>query len=122
MNTGLEEMGLASLIEHYEKAAVRHGEATLSGANDEANQAHDDIAAIYRELRRRGPMAQRGLLPLLERSDAGVRLWAASHALEFCPEAGETVLEAVKRSVGGLVGFSAAMTLQQWRAGTLSFP
>jgi hypothetical protein len=122
MNTVFEEMGVADLIDRYAEAAARHGAATSSGAFEEANESHDEIAAIYRELRCRGPADQRALLPLLDRSDAGVRLWAASHALEFCPEEGERALEALHRDVKGLIGFSAGMTLEQWRTGTLSFP
>ena len=52
---------------------------------------HAEIAAVYRELRRRGPDDQGALLELLQHDDAGVRLWAAAHALEFAPERGEPV-------------------------------
>jgi hypothetical protein len=67
-----------------------HGQATLDGDLDVANENADRIAAIYRELRRRG--AESVLLTLLNSRDEGVLAWAAAHALEFAPERGEPVL------------------------------
>jgi hypothetical protein len=58
---------------------------------------------------------------LLEDPDPGVRAWPAAHALEFAPELGENVLEALAAE-GGLTGFDAEMTLEVWRGGTLKFP
>lgn len=83
------------------------------------NANHDIVADVYRELRRRG--SESILLALLDNPDAGVRAWAASHALEFAPDQGEPVLKALA-SDEGLLGFSAEMTLREWRKGTLSFP
>lgn len=109
-----------TLLLEYEEAARRHGEAAAAFDSDSANQAHDVVAAVYRELRRRGRSAQLGLLPLLASQSLDVRLWAASHALEFEPHAAEPVLTALELA-GGLVGFNAKMTLEQWRRGKLRF-
>ncbi len=87
-----------------------------------ANEAHEVIAATYRELRRIGIDAQRALLPLLDDPDAGVRLWASSHALEFSPSDAERVLTVLENMPKSFVGISAKITLQQWRQGKLRFP
>jgi hypothetical protein len=109
------------LVEAYRNAAKLHGEATDTGDHRAANKSAELIAAIYAELRRRGTAAQRELLPLLTDPVAGVQLWSASHALEFSPDDGESVLKQLS-SRGPFLGLTAEMTLKEWRAGRLRFP
>lgn len=112
---------VVQLVNSYREAAKLHGEATESGDHKAANKAAERIAAIYAELRRRGAAAQAELLPLLAEPALGVRLWAASHALEFSPAEGEVTLKQLSAG-GALLGMSADMTLKEWRAGRLRFP
>lgn len=112
---------LAELINAYSESAKIQGEATESGDYKTGNKASDLISAIYSELRRRGPDAQRALLPLLEADNPGVKLWAASHAMDFSPSDGEPVLVSLI-PVGRFLGLSAQTTLSEWRKGRLSFP
>ena len=79
------------------------------------------VAAVYRELKRRGRGAQRLIRSLLYSPELGLRAWAASHALEFAPDEGVPVLEALSKEPKWL-GFSAQMTLKIWRDGKLTFP
>jgi hypothetical protein len=116
-----KKAGIDELLDAYEQAAVIAGKATESGDYKANNKAVDTIQAVYAELRSRGPEARRALLGLLGHEDPGVRLWAASHALDFSPGDGEPVLEELC-SVGQLLGFSAKTTLQEWRKGNLKFP
>lgn len=111
-----------ALISRYVDAASRNAAATLRSDEDEANRAHDELAQIYRELRRRGADDQAALLDLLEHDDTGVRMWAAAHALEFAPERGEPVLRQTRAQMKNLLGFVAGMTLARWREGELEFP
>jgi hypothetical protein len=109
------------LIIAYREAAKRHGEATTQGDHKAANESAELIAAIYSEIKRRGLDAKRQLLPLLHDLIPAVRLWAASHALEFSPNEGEITLEQISKNQGFLA-FDAKMTLKEWRAGRLRFP
>jgi hypothetical protein len=109
------------LIETYRSAAKLHGEATEAGDHKTANKSAELIGALYAELRRRGATAQRALLPLLTDPASGVRLWSASHALEFSPEHGEPILKELASS-GPFLRLTAEMTLKEWRAGRLRFP
>lgn len=106
-------------IEAYAEAAMDHAAATLQGDHRRANRAHDVIAAIYRARRNNGTRAE--LLPLLEHPEPGVRAWAASHALEFASALAVPVLEELATDAS-LLGFSARMTLSEYRAGRLRFP
>ncbi len=112
---------IADLLKMYSEAASAHGISTAKGDYREGNKQHEIIAAVYRELRRRGLDAQRSLLILLDSPDDAVRNWSASHSLEFAPEAGEPVLESLATN-SGIQGFNAKMVLKEWRKGTLSFP
>lgn len=117
----VESKSNEELIRLYEKAAHDHRQATDRGEPKAGNKAADLVATIYHELRKRGPAAQSLLLPLLETADSGVRGWAAAHALEFAPEKGEPVLEALSNEPR-LLGFSAKTTLKVWKEGNLKFP
>lgn len=110
---------IPELLSAYRDAATRHGKATETGDHKAANKMANVVATVYSELRRRG--AREHLLPLLTDEAGGVRLWAASHALEFAPQQGAQVLTSLA-SAGRLLGMSAEMTLREWRAGRLQFP
>jgi hypothetical protein len=112
----LRAESIADLLALYEKSAIEHRRASNSIA---ANKAADVVAAVYRELRRRGEQAL--LLPLVRSPRPEVRSWAAAHALEFAPEQGVPVLEDLSNEPRSL-GFSAKMTLKVWREGNLRFP
>jgi hypothetical protein len=87
----LQKASLEELVHEYEQAAAAHGKALAAGSHRAANRAHDRLAAVYRELRRRAEAPR--LLPLLGSQDENVRLWVAAHALEFAPESeGYTLL------------------------------
>jgi Domain of unknown function (DUF2019) len=116
-----EKKAEISLVELYRTAAEAHAEAIQRGDHVDANAAADRIAAIYAELKRRGIEHQSKLLALLSDTSAGVRLWSASHALEFAAPLAQETLEQLSRCRNHL-GFSARMTLNMWRAGTLQFP
>lgn len=106
------------LIAKYRDAAWRHGHRKTPKA---INKAADEIAQIYRELRRRGPEATARLLPLLSDEDDSVRGCAAAHALEFSPEKGEPVLEELAAGKPGAINMESYMTLKLWREGRLKF-
>jgi hypothetical protein len=116
-----QRLSVDQLLARYQRAASRHGEATLSTDASSGNADANTVAEVYRELRRRG--SETTLLVLLESSDLGVRAWAAAHAMAFAPAEGEPVLTALAESgESGLIGFGAEMTLDEWRKGRLRFP
>lgn len=121
VRTNMAGLATEALVEKYAAAAAKHGEAIEAGNPRVANRNADTIAAIYRELRKRGLEAQRQLLPLLTRPEPGIRGWAGAHALEFSPPEGERILTELASVKASLVGFSAEMTLKQWRLGRLRF-
>jgi hypothetical protein len=117
----LRNAELSELIAAYSEAAQIEGQAIESGDFRTENKASDLLAAIYSELRRRGREAQCALLPLLNERDPGIRLWAASHALDFSPSDGQPVLEALV-PIGKFLGLCAKATLDEWRRSRLRFP
>lgn len=97
------------LVTAYRAAAKAHGdeEADVLASHQSAHL----LAAIYAELRQRGIEHQSQLLPLLSDINASVRLWSASHALEFDSPRGEAVLERLA-SAKGAIGLTAEITLE----------
>lgn len=110
-----------ALLSLYAEAAAEHGKASHEGDFKTVNQQHAILATVYRELRSRGRESQLALLPLLRHQDTYVRGWAASHALEFAPAEAEAALKELSAQ-GGLAGFGAEITLEEWRKGALEFP
>lgn len=117
----LKRAKVDELLVMYANAAVAHGQATIKGDFRNGNPQADIIFAIYRELRARGESAQHSLLSLIGHSDSSVRCWVAAHAMEFAPDRGQPVLEALSQEQG-LIAFTAEMTLEQWKKGKLKFP
>jgi len=115
------ELGIDELVEIYKNAASAHRRASDVGDFRKGNKEFDVVAAVYRELRKRGESAQRALLPLLEDEDLGVKVSVAARAMEFAPELGQPILEMLSRE-RGTVGLNASMVLKVWREGTLRFP
>jgi len=113
---------LEALIEAYGTAAKKHHAANLVGDWRTGNPQATIVFAIYREIRRRGIVAQNALLSLIDDEDWGVRLWASAHALEFDADRGVPVLEELAKTAPWPENFSAKITLQLWREGELEFP
>ena len=115
-------MEVDGIVDVYVAAAAHHYGATQHGDAKGAKLAFDTVAAAYRELRVRGPEAQRALLPLLRHENPAVRLAAGAHALEFAPEEGGPALTELAEEDETSVAFDAEMTLELWRGGELRFP
>ena len=110
------------LVQAYREAAAQQWSAIASGKKKAAQSSSVAVVRIYSELRQRGVNAQGMLLTLLHDIDPGVRVWAASHAMEFAPDKGEPVLRELAEQPRGLTGLIAEHALRQWRDGTLFFP
>jgi hypothetical protein len=111
-------MGLAKDIEGYAAAARRHGEASLAGDSDAANNAYRELDRCWNRIRLSAADWQSPFLALLHDDSAWVRLWSASHAVHIDAERAVPVLEALT-SEPGFLGFDAQMTLKTFREGKL---
>ena len=113
---------IAGLLREYADAAVSHRSASRAGNHQVANQSYGRLAAVVRELGARGPTEHAAILQLLDDDRLEVRGWAPAHSLQCDPSRAESTLEQIARGPPSMEEFSAKMVLQQWRAGTLSFP
>jgi hypothetical protein len=112
---------VASLLEHYIRQASLYGHALSEGNSKQANKCHAELAKLHRKLRAQGEAAQGELLGLLEHPEPAVRIWAATHVLEFAPERGEPVLARIAQEEAAPLSLSAEFTLERWREGALSW-
>ncbi|MCY1074686.1 DUF2019 domain-containing protein [Archangium lansingense] len=108
------------LVEEFGTLSAEHGRDIEGAKPKAANRKFDVLVAIRRELRERGPEAQRQLLKLMDSPEPGTRYWVASYALEFAPSEAELVLAELAKIPRSFVGFTAELTLQQWKAGTFN--
>lgn len=102
----------------FRETATNCGEAMRDGHPKLANLAFDYMIVILRELSLRGTRSMTVLLPLLGDEDKWTRLHAATALLFYLSENACPVLEELCRE-GRSLGFTAEMTLKQWRAGKL---
>jgi hypothetical protein len=119
--TKINDPVIQSFVHAYTVAAAKHGQATRESDPETGNEQAEVIEGVYHELRALGRDAQLQLLDLLDNSNPSVRLWAASHALEFAPEQGKPALEELL-DYDGWIGITAEITLEEWSKGTLRFP
>ncbi|MFE8598322.1 DUF2019 domain-containing protein [Archangium violaceum] len=115
--TQLKNLSVEQLIEITRTASAERWLAIYAGKPKDGNRMFDLLVAIRRELRMRGLDAQRQFLGLLDDPDPGTRCWAAVSVLEFAPSEGERVLAELAKLPDSLVGLSAEMTMEQWKAG-----
>ncbi len=108
----------SDLIQKYKKAAELHGEGTLEGNSNKTSSAHDILIAVYSELKNNDSV--KDLRVLIKDPNSSVRTWSAMHLLPFFEDESINVLDEVSKEKS-LVGFSASMTLKEWRAGKLKF-
>ncbi|MDJ0946437.1 MAG: hypothetical protein QNJ30_23540 [Kiloniellales bacterium] len=119
----LQENSLEELLAAYRVAAVAHTKGNDQGTPEQTNEAADRLAAIYQELRRRGPGPLGMLSRYLDDIHPGVRCWAAGHVLlGIDTERAEKVLRRLSDQYSGALGFNAQMILELWRKGELEFP
>lgn len=105
------------LVEEFRTLSAGHGHDIEEGKPKAANRKYDALITIRKELRARGMEADRHLLGLLDDPEPGTRYWAASSVLDFAPKEAERVLSELANLPKSLVGFTAELTLQQWKAG-----
>jgi hypothetical protein len=117
----VKTVSLEELSARYERAATLHGQASREGAHRVANARYKELIAAWKELRKRDEEGRAALVRLMASADPHVRLWSASHVLEFQPAAAEAELERLAKGPPSVVRLDAEMTLAEWRAGRLSF-
>lgn len=113
----IKQTDIETLLIRFGDAASKHGAATETGDHKMANRNH---AIIIKTVKYIDKYFRRDVLqPLLISPDAGVRLWAASYTLPINEAEAVRVLEALSEEQT-LVGFSAKMTVKEWKKGNLS--
>jgi hypothetical protein len=114
----VKALSTEELVEEFRTLSAGHGHDIEDGKPKAANRKYDVLVAIRKELRERGMDADRHLLGLLDDPEPGTRYWAASSVLDFAPTEAEQVLSELAKIPKSLVGFTAELTLRQWKAGT----
>jgi hypothetical protein len=110
------------LVEEFRRLSAEHGHALEAANPRAANRKYDTLVAIRRELRSRGPEAQRELLKLLADPEPSTRYFTASSVLQLAPSEAEQVLKELSRTQRNTIGVEADWTLKQWREGTFNPP
>jgi hypothetical protein len=120
-DTDMKNATIEELLSSYAESAAINGQSSTNGDFESANRHYKVLQIICRELKERGIDAQRSLLRLLVHDDPTVRLWAASHVIEFAPKEGMMALMALA-DMEGITGIEAETTLNEWMEGRLRFP
>ncbi len=108
-------------IRQYIEGAIAHRIATENGDYETANLHHDLVIAALSDLRKMADSGLAALTSALQHEDPGVRLWAATHLLEYRRESAESEI----RKLGerrDYVGMDARTVMREWEQGTLKLP
>ena len=103
----------------YIKAAVLHGESTVSGEYEIGNKQVDIMQEAYKVLRK-SEEGRNKLKEIMSHNNPNVRTWAAKDCLPYYPNEAEKILENVSK-LDDIFGLNAKITLQEWRKGNLKF-
>ena len=105
-------------IGKFVDACIAKGEGEESGNTKQDRKHYEIIHSSYLRLKEAGRLEE--LLELLNHENPYVRLWAASYTLQIAPAKAERTLEELSCIRGVPAGFSASITLKEWRAGRLN--
>ncbi|WP_162633311.1 DUF2019 domain-containing protein [Echinicola strongylocentroti] len=108
------------ILEKYIAAAQQYESGTLIGNRNQTNKAYKKLNAFFKELKASNQLDK--LLVLTGHENCGVKMWAATHILPVNEETGLRVLDELASNLqGGLFGFDAKMTIQEWKKGNLTY-
>ena len=107
----------ADCIDTFVNACIAKGEDEESGNTKDDRKHYKILHSSYLQLKDAGRLEE--LLELLTHENPYVRLWAASYTLQIAPVRAESTLEELSGTRGVPAGFSASITLKEWRAGRL---
>ncbi len=113
----LNKENLNGIVEEYRDAALKYGEC-LGKDSKQTNNWFNKIAVAYKILKDADALL--ALSVLLDDENDAVRLWAGSHLLFVNPQLAEKTLIDLHLN-GSFVGFTAKVTLQEWKKGRLNF-
>lgn len=113
------------IFEEYIKHAKDHRSFIQNGDHRNANKSYKKLLRIYMHFVEDRSLAEENLLRLMRYSDPDVQIWAAAHSISLMIdiENAEKILENISRDYSkDLIGFSAKLTLHEWKTkGKLSF-
>ena len=93
--TNLQDMTVQQLVQRFLAIALEQHEALSLDEYERYNRLYDQMAAVTVELRARAGDRRKALVPLLDHSNARVRLKAAINTLAVAPEAARRTLQAI---------------------------
>ena len=102
----------------FVNACISKGEGEESGDTRHDRKYWRIINKIYVRLKSEHRLSE--LLELLEHENPYVRLWAACYTLQIDETKAVTALEELAATQKLMAGFSASITLKEWRAGRLN--
>lgn len=105
------------LVAKFAEAVRGQNDAINDGDHRRGNRFARQYVRAFEDLCALGDAGRNALAILLESTDRGVRVMAASFLLRHMHPQARSVLEVAARE-GGLIGFEAAQTLERWEEGT----
>jgi hypothetical protein len=110
MRTSIRLKNTESAIKLFRESAIIHEESTQEGNYKIGNKAHDKIIEALRYLFINNKMNE--LLPLLDDSSNGVKVWAATYLLPMYEDKAINTLKTIN-------SFTANIVLDEWNKGCL---
>ncbi len=104
----------------FERAALAWAEADRRSDSKRANKIHDrELVPALTASVAAGEVEIGRVSDLMDHPDPGVALWAATFALRYFPGRAERVMRRLSEDPSLSIGFSAEVTLKEWKAGRL---
>jgi hypothetical protein len=114
---GFEENDMLNEICRFANACIEKGKFEADGDEKNGNICYKRIHELYWLLKSENRLDE--LSVLLEHKNPYVRLWASAYTLQIDSASAEKVLEELTLIKKDMVGFTAEITLQEWRSGRL---
>lgn len=115
-----DSLSVDEILERYKKYGADYEAAIQSGNSALSDKAVSAMEELFLALKDRSEPALDKLEELLEFPSEGVRLWSASHLINYREEAAKRTLDALKTS-NSILGLVAEITLDKWSNGLIKY-
>jgi Domain of unknown function (DUF2019) len=112
---------LKILISEYKKHAQNHGKGTMDGNPKLTNRSYHKVMETLNKIKKYNDEGYKALSQLLEENNDYIRLFAATHLLNYNKQKAEKTLQEITQKPG-IVSLDAEVVLQEWKNGNLKIP
>jgi hypothetical protein len=116
----MQNNNLQKVIDHYIEAAIKYGDGINIGDGKLSDNGFDEVQRLFIDIKSFEDEGLERIAGLLQHKNESVRLWAATHLLNYPRFDSMAILNALQASTS-ILGLTAKITIDLWEKGELKY-